>query len=137
MEKCILPFDSPNVAGWSHIVVQANPVINVLPIRLWIPREVGRHFRLSDIKKGRNSQFACSGEISCEIFSENEPTLLEAGHYPDPCIGPVQIGWTIGLVLRNCSPSPVNFVGHLECWMDGDFEKLKRLDRKMRPKESE
>jgi len=137
MEKTILPFNASSVMGHSSIIVSASPVIPVLPIRLWIPLSLGRNFRLSDIKKGRNSQFANMGEISCEIFSENEPTLLEAGHYPDPCIGPVQLGWTVALMLRNISASSSDFAGHLECWMDHDFEKLKRLDRRLRPKGSD
>ena len=136
LEKTILPFESVCIAAQSSVYVVARPQMPVLPVRLWIPSSIGRFLRISDIKKGRNSQFMSVGEISAELFGQDEAAVLEKGQFPDPCVGVVKDEMWLYMGLRNAGPSSVDFTGHLECWtgMLEDLEDLEqRLFRKLAP----
>jgi hypothetical protein len=113
-KKILLPFSFGHlVPGNSSAVVTVQPQVFMRVERLWVSREVGSCFYLSDIKVGNMSRFASAGEFSMAVF-DNDDQLYEPRKYPDPCIGVVGPGIYVGLYVRNGSACAVYFTGHLE-----------------------
>lgn len=98
----VLGFDSTAVPGSTSASITKRPQVIFRPERILIPSSVGVDFQVTDVKVGKNSQLAASGEVPAVVFAE---TAFGVRLKMDTC----QVSMDITLSVRNTNAAQRNF----------------------------
>jgi hypothetical protein len=99
-------FTMMNVQPNVPVEIEVKPQVLFRGKRLAVASSIAKEFMIIDIKVGKNSQLAATGEMSAEAFSSTAVgTQME--------LDSAQPGITITIRVRNISAGPVNFLAVL------------------------
>lgn len=103
----LVPFYKEKISPGQTLEIPVKPQVGITPLRLVIDPEIAPYFTLLDIKVGRNSQVATSGEMSATLFPPVPADKVQI--YNIAGLDRMMVGLTVSLVVKNNDTSPRNF----------------------------